>query len=87
MVDYYIYTLLYLEYDALFDPETIPIRIEECELRYNQELPEDSQELIFSDGKWTTENHKNKYQEFISRIFIPERIILQRIIHLYPIKK
>lgn len=86
MSDYYIYSYLCLEYQ-LFDSEKVPLHLEGFELKHNQELPEDESTEIISDGKWESEEYKLKYKKYISPIFTPESMTLNRVVRLHPIPK
>lgn len=87
MPDYFIYTFLDLEYNSLFEPETHLIAMEEYDLRYNQELPENESFWVIVDGKWVSDEYKSKYKSYISFIFTPQNATVRRVVHLRPLRR
>ena len=85
MSDYYMYTVLELEYDSLFDPEQKCIKEEGFSLAYNQELPEDRKFPIIRNGKWVNDELKTIYRKHVSPIFTPKEAIVHQIVRLHKI--
>lgn len=82
MPDYFIYTFLDLEYHSLFEPESHPIKVEEYDLRYNQELPEDEWFWIILSGKWVSDTFKSEYKQYVSPIFTPLTATIRKVVRL-----
>jgi hypothetical protein len=82
MPDYYLYTYLIMEY-LFFDPDIVSIKMEECDLKYNQELPKDELIEIISDGEWNSEEYKLKYKKNISSIFMPRTATIRKFVRLH----